>query len=139
MHHFVYNLIIIGAAFVLFLIGSTFLHELSHYVAARLAGFKIVGYQLWTIPFKRRGYVDVFISRHTKKLMLKKGFMHGSGLMVHLIILIIALFAAYHSSVSWGRAGWLTGAFVNAYLFLLNLIPEESDGRKLIALFKARA
>ncbi len=120
-----------------FIFLSTFIHELSHYLISKAVGFKIVGYNFWTIPFITTGYVDVRVKRNLPYVNFRKALMHASGLITHAVFVIIGIVLIYHFTTMLWRVVSGELVMVNLYLFILNMFPESSDGRKLINLIKS--
>ncbi len=115
---------------------SAFVHELSHLVTSRVMGFKIKEYRLWSLPWGVRGFVDVVIPGGTSRYVLKRGLMHLSGLISHLIFIVVAAAGLIYSQGMVLKTFWFAGLGVNCYLLVMNLVPEESDGRQFLKMLK---
>lgn len=134
--HFLQVIFIWLVAFIIFVLGSTYFHEVSHFLVAKVVGFQVLGYRFYTIPFYRNGYVDVRIKGRFSFLLLRKACMHGSGLAVHLLfILVFFILFCFSETIIW-KGIWIIGLIVNLYLFFINLFPEGSDGRQLFLLIR---
>ena len=109
---------------------SPFVHELFHLATAFICGFRIKAYRLVSIPGGAKGYVDVVIAKGTEHYYLKRGMLHLSGIMAHLSLAVICflLFRLSREVLLYGV--WLEGLMVNAYLVIMNVFPEDSDGRQ---------
>ncbi|MHB9096163.1 MAG: hypothetical protein ACYC21_15985 [Eubacteriales bacterium] len=109
---------------------STFIHELFHLLSARLNGLGIKDYRLFSIPGGVKGYVDVIIAGGTANYSIKKGLLHLSGIIAHLFLVGI-LTVMWH--LSWGtlfKGVLLIGIVINFYFIMVNVFPEDSDGRQ---------
>lgn len=126
----------IVAAPVLFLL-SAFVHELGHFVAAKLSGLEVVRYRLVSVP-GNRGYVDVRLNSRDPLIFLKRIFLHGAGPASHLLQAVLFGWLMGLGAGVTLKGVFVIGMLVNLYLLLNNLLAEESDGLLLYRLFKSR-
>lgn len=118
---------------------STFLHEVFHLVISRLAGFKIREFRLISVPGGPKGYVDVLVSMAVSRYYLKRGLMHISGILAHVLMVIVS-FVLWHISVATLYRGvFFIGGITNIYFIIMNTCPEESDGRQFMSMMRARS
>lgn len=115
---------------------SLFLHELFHLGAAVVCKLEVTRFRLLTIPGRGKGYVDVLIPKGTKYYLLKRGLVHLSGIIAHIKLALISflLFSCVQGIIF--RGIYLEGIVVNAYLVIINIFPEDSDGRKFWEMLK---
>ncbi len=113
---------------------SAFAHELFHLITSRVVGFKIAAYRLWSTPWGGRGFVDVVIPAETGWYCLKRGMMHLSGIVSHLVFVFLTAFALASTEGIVMKTFLLTGLAVNCYLLVMNTVPASSDGRQLMKL-----
>jgi len=117
---------------------SAFVHELSHLVTSRVMGFKIKEYRLWSAPWGVRGFVDVVIPGGASRYFLKRGLMHLSGPVSHLIFIVVAAAGLMYSHGVILKTFWSAGLGVNCYLLIMNTVPAHSDGRQFLNMLKRK-
>ncbi len=123
-------LLIWVGAFVGWVFVSPFVHELCHFAAAALAGFKVRGCRFISVPGGAKGYVEVAVVKGTKRYYLKRGIMHLAGVMAHLVLAGAAFFLFVLARETAFKGVWLAGFVVNLYLLVMNSLPADSDGRQ---------
>ncbi len=117
---------------------SPLIHELCHYAAASLAGFKIRGCRFISVPGGAKGFVEVSVSRDTKRYYLKRGIMHLAGVMAHLVLAGAALCLVILFPGTALKGVGLAGLMVNLYLAGMNSFPADSDGRQFWEMVKKK-
>jgi len=130
------SLLIWIAALAAWIFLSLFIHELYHLATAFVCGLTVERYRLITIPGRGKGYVDVLIPKGTKYYLLKRGIVHLSGIIAHLSLALVSLLMFILSGEVVLSGIWLEGLIVNAYLMIMNIFPEDSDGRQFWEMLK---
>ncbi|PKM46758.1 MAG: hypothetical protein CVV03_05080 [Firmicutes bacterium HGW-Firmicutes-8] len=115
---------------------SLFVHELFHLWSAFICRLEVKRYRLITIPGRGKGYVDVLIPKGTKYYLLKRGLVHLSGIIAHLSLVLVSLLMFMLSGEVVLSGIWLEGLIVNTYLMIMNMFPEDSDGRQFWDMIK---
>ena len=130
------SLLIWIAALAAWIFLSLFIHELYHLATAFVCGLTVERYRLLTIPGRGKGYVDVLIPKGTKYYLLKRGIVHLSGIIAHLSLALVSLLMFILSGEVVLSGIWLEGLIFNAYLMIMNIFPEDSDGRQFWDMIK---
>lgn len=116
---------------------AAFVHELGHFVTAKISGLEVVGYRLVSVP-GNAGYVDVRINSRDPLIIIKRVCLHGAGPASHLLqVIMFGWFMGLSTGVTLNGV-FVIGILVNLYLLLNNLFAEESDGLLLYKLYKSR-
>ncbi|WP_418790330.1 hypothetical protein [Phosphitispora sp. TUW77] len=118
---------------------SAFMHELSHLVISWVVGFKIKEYRLWSVPWGKKGFVDVLIPKGTRGYFLKRGLMHLAGPITHTFLIFVVVLGLIFSRSAALNIFWFTGFAVNSYFLVMNVVPENSDGRHFLDMLKGKS